>query len=201
MKKVLVRILALVAAVPLILASCSNSDSTGPGSESGSGKSYLRAELSGSLSGKFNATGGLFDAETGTAYAAIVSDSVATMILVQGIEVDLDDEDSAGRSIHLWFLNPKVGTYDTGKFCFDEDQVDLASCVMVSIYADETVTILESGTIKITSLDQKRIKGTFQGSGKTWSDYMEEEHLPLQVKNGEFDVAILDFALNHTIKR
>jgi hypothetical protein len=188
LKTVLARILALVVAVPLMLASCSDNDATGPGS--GSGKSYLRAELSGSFNGKFNATGGLFDPETGTAYGAIMRDSAATIIVVQGVEVDAGDED--GRSIHLCFLNPKVGTYDADKFCYGEDQTDLASCVMVSYFADEAFAILESGSVRITSMDEKRIKGTFQGSGPTWLDNMEE-YVPLQIKNGEFDVSILNF--------
>jgi hypothetical protein len=187
--KVLTRVFVLFVAVPLVLAACSES-STGPGEAAGN--SYLRAELSGSFNGKFDVKGGLFDPVNGAAYGALVRDDSVTMILVQGIELDPDDEEE-GRFIQLWFLNPKVGTYGTDKFCYSEDEVDLPSCVMVSFYADETLTILDSGTVRITSMNQERIKGTFEGSGQTWMALEEEEGLSLQMKNGSFDVRILDF--------
>jgi hypothetical protein len=42
-------------------------------------------------------------------------------------------------------------------------------------------------------MKQERINGTFEGSGQTWMALEEEEGLSLQMKNGSFDVRILDF--------
>ncbi len=194
-----IRVLILLLVAPLLFGACSDSG-TGPGSDKKKeeGAFYVRADLSGSYTGKFDATGSLtYDPKAKTAALGFwETDSTGVALIVMGLEMTgKTANDPAGRSLSLIFMNPKAGTYGSDQFCLDDEIADGASCALVAFTVKdgtmEAASIMTSGTVKITTLTDERIAGTFEGSGTTWIDG-EKTTSSIQMQGGKFDVPIFD---------
>jgi hypothetical protein len=206
MKKI--RFLALLLSAPMLFGACSSDSKTGPkdGDGNGGGKVgefYVRADISGSYKGKFNATGSTtYNPKAKTAAMGFWDEDEETgepILVIAGAEADgkavVGDNDFIGRSLSLILLNPKVGTYGSDRFCWDDEIDDVDSCVLVffsstTASADHS-SMLTSGTVKITTLTNNRIAGTFEGSGDTY-DKSGKPTASIEMKGGQFDVPIID---------
>jgi hypothetical protein len=205
MKKI--RLLAFLLSAPMLFWACSSDSKTGPkdGDGNGGGKVgefYVRADISGSYKGKFNATGSTtYNPKAKTAALGFWDEDEETgveALMVVGAEADkktVEDFD-IGRTVSLTLVNPKTGTYGSDRFCLDDNDIDdNDSCVLViftsSTAAAEHFSILTSGTVKITTLTNNRIAGTFEGSGTTF-DQSGKPAASIEMKGGQFDVPIID---------
>jgi hypothetical protein len=166
-------------ALAIALAAC-GSDSTGPGK---SGNSYIRADLSGALDGRFDASGSFTrpSSKGGLAMAAVQAEPDATLLTVTGIESATNQETS--REIGFVLVNPRVGTY-TLDDCVSVD----SGCLGLSLASRDGYFVATSGTLTITSLTKTRIAGTFDATGHE----IRDESRTVQIRNGTLDVEIID---------
>jgi hypothetical protein len=203
MKKI--RNLAVLFVVPLLLGACSDSK-TGPKDGDKGGEFFVTADLSGSYKGKFNATGsaGFNPDANSVAMGFWEGEGADKALMVMGMEIDgkSTSNPETFRTLSLFLINPKPGTYGADQFCLDEDEdefVEGMSCVMVTFIAkdatSDAVSIMTSGTVKITALTNGRVVGTFEGAGITYEDEMTTTS-SIQIKDGRFDVGIFDITDN-----
>ncbi len=185
---------SLLLAIPLFIGACSDSG-TGPG-DGKAGDSYIRADLSGDFTGKFNATGGFLGfGGTGLVYGAWSGDESGEILLVQGTEGDLTAEEFEGRTIQLFLVNPKKGkfTISGDDYCNEDAHADTPSCIGILVFSTDEDAFdywMTSGTVEITTLTKDRVAGTFAASGTRYDG--EGGESALHLKNGKFDVRIVD---------
>jgi hypothetical protein len=182
----------LLLVIPLVLGACSDSG-TGPGDIKG-GNTYVSADLSGNIAGKFHAKGGLFDISgNGYAWGFRGRNAEAEVLIVQGVDGDVEADDFEGRSIHIFVANPKKTTYSIDEYCDEDSDVIVSSCAGIGFLdttGDGSYYWMTSGTLNITTLTKDRAAGTFEASGIGFDGSSEEATLHL--KNGKFDVQIMD---------
>jgi hypothetical protein len=182
----------LLLVIPLVLGACSDSG-TGPGDIKG-GNTYVSADLSGNISGKFHAKGGLFGVSgDGYAWGFRGQNAEVEVLLVQGADGEARADDFEGRIIQIFVANPKKTTYRIDEYCDEDSDVIVSSCAGIGFLdtaGDGSYYWMTSGTLKITTLTKDRAAGTFEASGIGFDGSSEEAALHL--KNGKFDVQIMD---------
>lgn len=186
-----IRVLGLLLAVPLLFSACSDS-ATGPG-DGLFGNSYMRADLGGEQSGKFNVSGGLFGAaESGLVYGFRGSSDDEHILWLQATDRMGGSDEVTGRALTLFMVNPKKGTFRIDGSCSEDSGSSVPTCVGMSFIdfdAGKSYWIL-SGTVQITTLAKGRAAGTFEVSGTRMEDVGAEGEI--QLTNGKFDVQIFD---------
>lgn len=208
---------AFVLVGALALWGCSDSDNGGTGpSDGGDAAHFMKADFSGGYTGKLDATGQDMDKpleeRREMAGAAIMTEGGIKTVFMLGVEQTGSSQlDPRGHALSFFIFNPKVGTYSGGDFCVEDDPMTWAAgCSVLAIFsaADHNVdreAVMSEGTLKITALTDDRIAGTFEMSGESFmrpidyesfydADFDEgwESAGKLDVKNGQYDLAILD---------
>lgn len=206
--------LVLVGALSLWGCSDDSDSNTGPSEGGGEGQ-YMKADFSGSYSGNLNATGKDMDKpliERGEmAGAAIISEGGMKMLYMMGVErTNSNLMDPRGHAVTFIIFNPEARTYSGKDFCVEDDPSTWAAgCSVMAIFAaaDEELDWEAelTGSLKITALTADRISGTFELSGEAFtrpldlefsSDEFDDDWEPvgkLDVKNGKYDLEIMDF--------
>jgi hypothetical protein len=180
---------SLLLALPLFFGACSDSG-TGPSGKAGD--SYVSADLSGDISGKFHAKGSLFGVSpSGYAFGVHSQSDEASLLIIQGVEGELS-ENYDGRSINLVIVNPRKGTYSIDEFCDEDETTSCAGIMFFDMGDDHYGYWMMSGTLTLTSLTKGRAAGTFSASGIGY-DGTDEDGV-LQLKNGKFDVQVMDMS-------
>lgn len=190
----LMRGLSLLAATCAIILACDSDSSTEP---SGDLIGSVKFTYSGAgLNGAFDARGGLKNGMPTSSSAAygIVSEEdggEAIGIFASALGPDKSYFDS------FWALlsEQTTGTYSVGLNC--QPSPGTKRCAYIEVEFDTpmegedegAIFTLISGELTVTSVDGKRLKGTFTGTGlDEWGDGTAQ----VTITNGTFDVPVLD---------
>jgi hypothetical protein len=193
-----IRRLAFLTTTCGFLLACDSGSSTGPddqpGDLSGSIKfSYTGAGLNGTFdaSGKVDFKNGL---PTGNGIAFGLAYEEGQDKIHSFFGSALKQNKSYADEMHALLSEQEVGTYTIGIDCVPVQgtvrcaYVDMEIDVPLNSDDDGAHFILISGELKVTSVSDKRLKGTFSGIGASDWGYGDEK---LTISNGSFDVPIV----------
>jgi hypothetical protein len=213
MKKMFRGTSAFLLAGALSLGGCSESK-TGP--SDGVTEGYVRADFSGSYSGRLDATdkdmGKDLELRNEVVAAALITEGGFDLLFVTGIEfIGANPYDNRGHMVSFFIFNPKIGTYSGDALCSSEDPESwLGGCSAMALFGaidgeTEWEAVLAGGSLRITALTDDRISGTFDLNGESFTRPQELDRSPeededgwepagrVNAKNGKYDLEITEY--------
>jgi hypothetical protein len=196
----MIRGTAFLAASLLVLAGCGDDTTGSSGEEAGE----LSFSYSGDVSGSFAASGRSVDpsirSPTPGTEIAIGTRSPDANAGVQVVGIDPEGSGSQGRTGDVVALSIPVttgsATFRVSPTCLDEDcpfvlvALDTEITASVSPTPSGTFWFMETGTIRVTSASDERVRGTFSGTAISFDLATGQDFGTMEIRNGSFDVPV-----------
>lgn len=200
---------ALALAALVFLAAACDGEPTAPGEISAGSFSFSYA---GDASGSFSASGaptvdnGTGDMEWGS-FAVAVTDTLAVADTAAGepvlflLAVQAKNRPVGSMIVISVFGVDGAGEYPLGRDC-DFDAQDRGACAYAGMKLDADLEagenldgyVFESGTLEVTTLTDRVVKGTFAGTVGVYDPEIEERLGEFTVTNGTFELPVIGMA-------